>query len=56
MATLPSHRHPELLAERARLDLAIEAAYPIPDDLALARIPDTQGLGGSRGTRGLNKP
>jgi len=53
MATLPSDRHPELLAERARLDLAIAAAYPIPDDLALARIPDAQGLGGSRGTRGL---
>ena len=49
MATLPGFRHPELLAERARLDLAINAAYPIPDDRALASIPDTQGLGGSRG-------
>lgn len=54
MATLPRYRHPELLAERGRLDLAIKAAYPIADDLALASIPDTQGLGGSRGTRGLN--
>ena len=56
MATLPSYRHPELLAERARLDLAIKAAYPIPDDLALASIPDSQGLGGSRRARGLNQP
>ncbi len=54
MATLPSYRHPELLAERARLDLAIMAAYPIPEDVTLARIPDAQGLGGSRGARGLN--
>ena len=56
MATLPSYRHPELLAESARLDLAIKAAYPISDDLELARIPDAQGLGGSRATRGVNQP
>ena len=53
MTTLPGYRHPELLAERARLDLAIKAAYPIADDLALASIPDTQGLGGSHGSRDL---
>lgn len=51
MATLPAFRHPPLLAERAKLDKAVEAAFPIAEDLALARIPDTQGLGGSRGTR-----
>jgi uncharacterized membrane protein len=50
-ATLPAFRHPPLLAERAKLDQAVEAAFPIAADLALARIPDSQGLGGSRGTR-----
>jgi uncharacterized membrane protein len=53
-ATLPRYRQAALQAERARLDLAIKAAYPIPDDLALASIPDMQGLGGSRGTRRVN--
>lgn len=53
LAALPAHRHPAVEAERARLDLAIAAAYPIADDLALARVPDLQGLGGSSGTRGL---
>lgn len=51
MATLPAYRHPELLAERGRLDQAIRAAFPLADDLALASIPDSQGLGGSRGNR-----
>jgi hypothetical protein len=30
----------------------VTAAYPIPGDLALARVPDLQGLGGSTGARG----
>jgi hypothetical protein len=29
------------------LDLALEKLYALPPDLALARIPDLQGLGGS---------
>ena len=37
--------------ERNRLDRALEALYPLPEDLALARIPDSQGLGGSSRTR-----
>jgi uncharacterized membrane protein len=44
---LPPHRHAELLAERRRLDHAIEGAYRDRDDLMLASIPDAQGLGGS---------
>ena len=47
LATLPSHRHPALTQELGRLDRALESLYPIPDDLALARIPDSQGLGPS---------
>lgn len=47
IATLPARRHPALAEERRRLDLAIEPLYGIPGDLALAREPDSQGLGGS---------
>jgi len=46
-ASLPAHRHAVLDGERRRLDQALEEAYPNRDDLALARIPDSQGLGGS---------
>jgi uncharacterized membrane protein len=49
--TLPRHRHRVLEEERDRLDAALKAAYPIPSDLALASVPDSQGLGGSAGTR-----
>jgi uncharacterized membrane protein len=47
IATLPARRRPALAEERHRLDLAIEPLYSIPGDLALAREPDSQGLGGS---------
>ena len=47
IASLPGHRRKALLEELRRLDRAIETAYPEADDLALARTPDTQGLGGS---------
>jgi uncharacterized membrane protein len=47
-ATLPPHRHQVLNDERQRLDQAIAASYPVPADLALAREPDAQGLGGTR--------
>jgi uncharacterized membrane protein len=47
IATLPARRHPALDEERRRLDLAIEPRYSIPGDLELARVPDSQGLGGS---------
>ena len=48
--TLPERRHAALRAELALLDRVIEQQYPFPEDLALARIPDSQGLGGSSGT------
>jgi uncharacterized membrane protein len=48
--TLPAERHPALQQEAELLDRTIEKLYPFPEDLALARIPDTQGLGGSTET------
>lgn len=48
IATLPPHRHAALIQERQRLDEMIERAYQLPDDLALARVPDSQGLGASQ--------
>jgi hypothetical protein len=45
--SLPAHRRTALYEERDRLDRALEPLYAQPSDLALARIPDSQGLGGS---------
>jgi len=47
--SLPAHRHAVLQEELQRLDQTIERLYNLPGDLALARIPDSQGLGGSGG-------
>jgi uncharacterized membrane protein len=49
IVSLPAHRHPALEAELGRLDQAIESAFSIDADLALASMPDPQGLGGSSG-------
>lgn len=45
---LPEHRHGALRTELDLLDRALEKRYHFPEDLALARIPDAQGLGSSR--------
>ena len=47
--TLPEHRHAALRRELDLLDRALGTLYAFPEDLALARIPDTQGLGGASG-------
>jgi uncharacterized membrane protein len=47
--TLPERRHAALRRELDLLDRALETLYAFPEDLALARIPDTQGLGGASG-------
>ena len=52
--TLPEHRHAALRDELALLDRAITRQQPFPEDLALARIPDSQGMGGSSGSTGQN--
>ena len=43
---LPEHRRPSIETELALLDRTIEFVFPYPEDRALARIPDIQGLGG----------
>jgi uncharacterized membrane protein len=48
--TLPAQRHSALCKELELLDRAIERLYILPEDLKLARIPDSQGLGGSSHT------
>jgi uncharacterized membrane protein len=48
--TLPAHRHDALRVELALLDRAIVSTHLFAEDLALARIPDSQGLGGSSGS------
>jgi uncharacterized membrane protein len=47
MPTLPEYRRPALLTELDLLDRSLEKAYALPSDLALARVPDVQGLGGA---------
>jgi uncharacterized membrane protein len=49
--TLPEHRRAVLQEELDLLNRAIEGHFPLPEDLALARIPDCQGLGGSMSKR-----
>ena len=51
IVTLPAVRHPPLVAERELLIRMIDKLYLLPEDAAIARIPDTQGLGGT----GLNR-
>jgi len=46
--TLPDHRHHALCNEVHLLDRAIEKHFLVPEDLALARTPDPQGMGSSR--------
>jgi uncharacterized membrane protein len=48
--TLPAQRHSALCKELELLDRAIERLYVLSDDLKLARVPDSQGLGGSSHT------
>lgn len=45
--TLPAARHSALRQELELLDRMLEKLYLLPEDLALARVPDSQGLGGS---------
>jgi uncharacterized membrane protein len=54
-ATLPVDRHPVLNDERQRLDQAIAVSYSVPADLAMAREPDAQGLGGTRPIQGVRQ-
>ncbi|WP_053572829.1 DUF2254 domain-containing protein [Caballeronia cordobensis] len=54
MQNLPEYRHDALRVELTLLDRAIVSKHPFPEDLALARIPDSQGLGGSAASTSNN--
>ena len=45
MSALPAEHHPALQQELNLLDQMLEKSYILPEDLALARIADSQGLG-----------
>ena len=51
--TLPKQRHAVLKRELTLLDREIKKYFIYPDDLALARISDSQGLGGASGVEKL---
>ena len=51
--TLPKHRQAALQRELVLLDREVEKHFIYPEDLALARIGDSQGLGGASGTEKL---
>lgn len=47
LRVLPADRHAALQEELQLLDKVLPGYYPLAEDLALARIPDSQGLGGA---------
>jgi uncharacterized membrane protein len=47
LSVLPESRHPALREELEMLDRSLEQLHLLPQDLALARKPDLQGLGGA---------
>ena len=49
LVTLPEGRRSALRQELELLDRTMEKLYILPEDIALARISDTQGLGGWSG-------
>ncbi|MCB2147083.1 MAG: DUF2254 domain-containing protein [Deltaproteobacteria bacterium] len=49
MQTLPPQRHAELRRQLELLDRTIEGNYAFAEDIEIAGIPDSQGLGGSLG-------
>jgi len=55
MLTLPPHRHAELRQQLMLLDRSVDEHYRFPEDLALARIPDSQGLGGGLGVQPVSE-
>ena len=51
--TLPKHRHAVLQRELSLLDRDVDKYFVYPEDLALARVGDSQGLGGASGMEKL---
>ena len=52
LQTLPLHRHAALNVQLSLLDREIAKNFTYPEELALAQVPDTQGLGGHSGAGG----
>jgi uncharacterized membrane protein len=48
--TLPDFRHAELQEQLSLLDREVERHFRYPEELALAQVPDSQGLGGHSGS------
>jgi uncharacterized membrane protein len=53
--TLPPHRHAELRQQLELLDRTVDASYALAEDRVLARIADSQGLGGALGVQPLSE-
>ena len=53
--SLPESRLPALRQQQDLLDRTLPDFYAFPEDLALARIADSQGLGGSSGSQAMNE-
>ena len=53
--TLPPHRHADLLQQLELLDRTVQGSFLLPEDRALARIGDPQGLGGAVGVERLSE-
>lgn len=47
LQTLPTSRVAEIDQQLSLLNRTLEKRYSLPEDLALAQLPDTQGLGGA---------
>jgi len=52
LRTLPASRHAALRQQLDLLDRTLPDYYKLPEDLALARIPDSQGMGGASSRTG----
>jgi len=55
MQALPDYRHAALKRELNLLDLEVKRIYKYPEELELAYVADTQGLGG-HSRKSLHKP
>jgi len=50
-SVLAPSRRPALEQQYALLQRSVMTYFPMPEDLALARVPDVQGMGGTPGVR-----
>jgi uncharacterized membrane protein len=56
LASLPAHRHPALNEQLSLLDREAARQFDYPEELELARIADSQGLGGRSRARAIPGP